>query len=215
MVRAERPAYGFFSRSSATTCSSRSAFQSNHSLSLCQHALRLGSNSRWAIRSKCGSVTSATTRTAHPINIIGPQAFRRVHLAMHGRVDSFVVVFQPGGLSHLFSVPADPCTNQHFDGRAVLGRSVDELRWRLGESESFTETPPDDGHYTCCGVWAPSPKTDVMWAARELLRRRGGLRISSMAEQAGLSVRQFERRFMSQMACLRSSMRVSHDSKRR
>ncbi len=61
--------------------------------------------------------------TTHPVNLIGAQSFRRVHLAMFGRVDSFVIVFQPGGLSRLFPVPADAFTNQHFDGRAALGPS--------------------------------------------------------------------------------------------
>ena len=136
--------------------------------------------------------------TAHAVNIIGAQTYCRVHLAMHGRVDSFAVVFQPGGLSHLFSVPGDAFTNQHFDGRAVLGRSVDELRSRLGESESFTKRSRTMDTYLLRRL-APSSQTDVISAAQELLRRHGCLRISGMAEQTGLSVRQFERRFMSQI----------------
>ena len=54
---------------------------------------------------------------AHPIALIGAQTFRRVDLIMHGRVDAFTIVFQPGGMLVLFSVPAEKLTNDHFDGR--------------------------------------------------------------------------------------------------
>ncbi len=40
--------------------------------------------------------------TTHPIALIGVQSYRRVQLAMRGRVDEFVILFQPGGLSDLF-----------------------------------------------------------------------------------------------------------------
>jgi hypothetical protein len=44
---------------------------------------------------------------AHPITLIGAQTFRRVDLVMHGRVDAFTIVFRPGGMFVLFSVPAE------------------------------------------------------------------------------------------------------------
>jgi hypothetical protein len=45
------------------------------------------------------------TRDAYPIALIGSQTFRRVELLMHGNIDAFTIVFQPGGVSTLFSVP--------------------------------------------------------------------------------------------------------------
>jgi hypothetical protein len=48
---------------------------------------------------------------ANPIALIGAQTFRRVDLIMHGRVDAFTIVFQPGGMFAFFSVPAEKLTN--------------------------------------------------------------------------------------------------------
>jgi AraC-like DNA-binding protein len=136
--------------------------------------------------------------TTHPIALIGVQAYRRVQLALRGRVDEFVVVFQPSGLSGLFRVPPDELTNRHFEGRAVLGRSVDELRCRLGEARSFAERVHVADEFLLARVPHGSP-SGVTVAARELHRHRGCVRISSLADMAGLGLRQFERRFTSEV----------------
>jgi AraC-like DNA-binding protein len=135
---------------------------------------------------------------AHAVAVIGAQTYRRVQLAMQGHVETFVIVFQPGGLSRLFSVPADALTNQHFDGRAVLGRSLDGLRSRLGESPSFAERIRVADNDLLRRVVRGSHR-GVTAAASELLYRRGSLRISALAQRAGLSLRQFERRFISEI----------------
>ena len=137
----------------------------------------------------------AGRETAHPCNIVGVQTYRRVALSMQGRLEGFVVLFQPGGLSALIGVPVDTLTNRHEDGRAVCGAWVGELRDRLGTSSSFAERV---GHADQCLLRrrpAPSVHRGVAAAARALLVRRGALRISQLVEQSGLSARQFERRF--------------------
>jgi AraC-like DNA-binding protein len=137
--------------------------------------------------------------TAHPVAVIGAQTYRRVHLAMRGHVETFVIVFQPGGLSHLFSIRADVLTDQHFDGRAVLDASVATLGCRLGESRSFEQRTCVVDSYLLRRPAALRSYGDVTAAARALRRGRGVLRVSDMADKAGVSVRQFERRFASQM----------------
>ena len=86
---------------------------------------------------------------AHPIALIGAQTFRRVDLVMHGRVDAFTIVFQPGGMFVLFSVPAEKLTNDHFDGEAALGRGLGELERRLGDATSFTDRVRVADEYLC------------------------------------------------------------------
>ena len=136
---------------------------------------------------------------AYPVNGVGVQPYRRVQLSMCGNADTFAVLFQPGGLSALFSVPADALTNQDFDGRAVLGAWVDNLRHRLGASSSFAERVRHADHdlLECCP--AQSVHGHVAAAARVLLARSGTLRISALVQQSGLSARRFERRFGSQI----------------
>ncbi|MEO8255912.1 MAG: helix-turn-helix domain-containing protein [Acidobacteriota bacterium] len=141
----------------------------------------------------------ASHETVHAMTVIGAQTYRRVQLALQGHVENFLIMFQPGGLSRLFSVPADALTNQHFEAGAVLGRSVERLRSRLGESSSFAERIRAADRYLLRRPVVRTWHRGVTAAAGLLLRSRGTLRISSMADSAGLSVRQFERRFVSEI----------------
>jgi AraC-like DNA-binding protein len=135
---------------------------------------------------------------AHAMTVVGTQTYRRVHLDVRGRIESFVIIFQPGGLSRLFSVQSEALTNQHFDARAVLGAPVDELRCRLGESMSFLERTHVANAFLLHRC-ARTESHDVTPIAREILRRSGRVRISDVAHMAGVSVRQLERRFVSQI----------------
>ena len=135
---------------------------------------------------------------AHAVTVIGTQTYRRVHLDVQGAVESFVVIFQPGGLSRLFSVPSEALTNRHFDARSVLGAAVDELRYRLGESTSFMERTRVANAFLLQRC-ARTEAHDVTPIARAILRWSGRVRISEVARMAGVSVRQLERRFVSQI----------------
>jgi AraC-like DNA-binding protein len=106
-------------------------------------------------------------------------------------------VFQPGGLSALLSGPADALTNQHFDGRAVCGAWVDDLRNRLGASPSFAARVRHADQCLLRRWLTPGAHPEVMAAARALLSRSGSLRIADLVAQSGLSARQFERIFAS------------------
>ena len=116
---------------------------------------------------------------------------------MRGNLDTFAVVFQPGGLPSLVSVPADALTNQLFDGPAVCGAWVNHLRSRLAASSSFAERVRHGDDYRLQRCPAASVRADVTAAARALLAGSGDLRIPALVEQSGLSARQFERRFAS------------------
>jgi AraC-like DNA-binding protein len=142
--------------------------------------------------------TKPRRETTHPVALIGVQSHRRVQLAMQGRVDEFVILFQPGGLSGLFPVPPDLLTNQHFEGRAVLGHSIEALRCRLGEAQSFAERIRVADEYLLARI-PPDSQSGVVAAAGRLHHHRGCLPISGLAQMAGLSLRQFERRFTAEV----------------
>jgi AraC-like DNA-binding protein len=114
---------------------------------------------------------------------------------MQGRVDAFTIVLQPGGLFGLFSVPAEELTNNDFDGEAVLGRRFGELERRLGDVSSFSDRVRIADQYLC----ARRPALDCMGAvahsASQVLLSAGCVRVSDLADAAGLGIRQFERRF--------------------
>ena len=136
---------------------------------------------------------------AHPVAVIGSQTFRRVELAMRGHIETFLIVFQPDGLFRLFSIPLRVLTNRHFEGAAVLGRTIDELANRLGECSSFAERAVYVDRYLLRRCSAGSPLTCIAAAANELQLQNGSVRISDLAARTGLSLRQFERRFITEI----------------
>jgi AraC-like DNA-binding protein len=164
---------------------------------------------------------SARHAQSAAVTVIGGQTHRRVELAVQGATESFVVIFQPGGISRLFSIAAETLTNQHFDARAALGSSIDGLRARLGESRSFAERTRAANAFFMHRC-ARAGSSDVAPIAREILRRRGCVRISDVAHMAGVSVRQLERRFASQIgmppklyariARFEAAVKAKHDS---
>jgi AraC-like DNA-binding protein len=132
---------------------------------------------------------------AHPIALIGAQTFRRVDLIMHGKVDAFTIVFQPGGMFALFSVPAEKLTNDHFDGEAALGRELGKLEHRLADATSFTDRVRVADEYLCVKRPAFDSVGGIADAAAKVLSTSGCVRVSDLAHHAGFGVRQFERRF--------------------
>jgi len=134
-------------------------------------------------------------RKAYPIALIGSQTFRRVELLMHGNIDAFTIVFQPGGLSTLFSVPAEELTNNDFEGEAVLGRGLGELLRQLGDVSSFADRALVADAYLCAKHHARDSISGISNAATRVLSSSGCVRVSDLAHHAGLGIRQFERRF--------------------
>jgi AraC-like DNA-binding protein len=134
-------------------------------------------------------------RNAYPIALIGAQTFRRVELLMHGTIDAFTIVFQPGGVSTLFSVPAAELTNDDFEGEVVLGRGLSELHRRLADVASFADRAQVADAYLCAKRPAFGSISGIASAATEVLSNSGRVRVSDLAHNAGLGIRQFERRF--------------------
>jgi AraC-like DNA-binding protein len=134
-------------------------------------------------------------RDAYPITVIGAQTFRRNELFMQERVDAFTIVFQPGGMFALFSVPAEILTDADFDGEAALGRGLGELERRLGDALSFTARVRVADEY----LSAKRPPSDcvssIVHAATEVHLNSGCVRVADLAHNTGLGIRQFERRF--------------------
>jgi AraC-like DNA-binding protein len=135
------------------------------------------------------------SRNAYPIALIGSQTFRRVELLMHGNIDAFTIVFQPGGVSTLFSVPPQELTNDDFEGESVLGRGLGELLRRLGDVCSFADRARVADTYLCAKRPAQDSISGITSAATRVLSSSGCARVSDLAHHAGLGIRQFERRF--------------------
>jgi AraC-like DNA-binding protein len=129
------------------------------------------------------------------IALVGAQTFRRVELVMRGRVDAFTIAFQPGGLSSLFSIPAVELTNSDFDGQAVLGHGLGVLHRRLGDVSRFSDRVRIADEFLCARRPASDSVGDLARSASMIIQSSGRVRVDHLAHNAGLGIRQFERRF--------------------
>jgi AraC-like DNA-binding protein len=136
--------------------------------------------------------------TPRPV-IIGLQTYRRVRLVAKRRLESFCIAFQPSGLFQLFGLPTQELTNHDFEASAVLGASVSHLQERLGACKSLQERVQIADHFLSRLCFARPYSDGVSAAANQILLLKGQTQIGGLAAQAGLSLRQFERRFAQQV----------------
>ena len=136
-----------------------------------------------------------TTENVRAVALVGARTCRSAELILSGAVDAFTIVFQPGAFSALFRVPAVELTNADFDGEEVLGRRVFELYARLGEVSDFR----DRVRVADCWLSALRPAAEslspIVGTAMAVIHSSGSVRVSELARQTGLGIRQFERRF--------------------
>jgi AraC-like DNA-binding protein len=138
-------------------------------------------------------------RVAYPAAIVGAQTFGRVQVVHRGNVDSFVVIFQLGGLFKLLSVPLHSLTDQDYEARSVMGSGVDELADQLGASRSSAERVRLADKYFLERSQNPCCSRDISALAGHLSKHRGSLKVVDLARESGSSMRQLERRFLEQI----------------
>jgi AraC-like DNA-binding protein len=134
-------------------------------------------------------------RSAYTVALIGAQTFRRVELIMHGRIDAFTIVFQPGGVSKLFSVPTAELTDGDFEGESALGPGIGELERQLGDTTSFADRVCVANAYLRERCPAFNSISGIVSATTAIHRNNGCVGVSDLARRSGLCIRQFERRF--------------------
>ena len=130
---------------------------------------------------------------------IGLQTHRRVRLKATGVLESFCIVFQPGALYALFKTPMHELTDHDYDSSAVLGRWVSSMFQRLGECQAFEDRADLANEVMMRHAEARSALDGVSAAAHAILRQHDPMSISALASEAGLGVRQFQRRYRDQI----------------
>jgi AraC-like DNA-binding protein len=113
-----------------------------------------------------------------------------------GNVLGFAIFLNPLAAWQLFRIPLHPLANQDFDATDILGPGVHEVWLRLAESRSFSQQVQIAETYLLPFARNAQLSTTIMRAAHHLFHHKGPIRVEKMASQAGLGVRQFERRFL-------------------
>jgi AraC-like DNA-binding protein len=131
--------------------------------------------------------------------VVGPQTYRRVEMQLRGALDTFVIVFQPDGLHRLFSLPMHQLTDKDYEAHSVLGGFISNARERLGNAKSFEERVGLVNEFLSHQALRAHSFDGISAAANRIFLAGGRVGIPALADTAGLSVRQFERRFVQQV----------------
>jgi AraC-like DNA-binding protein len=135
-------------------------------------------------------------RKSPAIVVVGPQTCRRLEMQLRGALESFVIMFQPDGLHRLFSIPMYELTNRDYEGPSVLGAFVSRIQSHLGGCKTLEQRARCVDGFLLHRVMDSRSYDGISAAANRLVRSGGRLEIAALADRAGLSMRQFERRFI-------------------
>jgi AraC-like DNA-binding protein len=131
--------------------------------------------------------------------VMGPYTRRTVDLHLQGKLKSFAIMLQPDGLQRLFGLPTAEMTDRAYDAHSVLGCSFTRAWQILGEAASFEERVRLVNELLFRQSLR-SPRVDgISDAANRMILTGGRADLLALADGAGLSSRQFARRFIRQV----------------
>ncbi|WP_128913680.1 helix-turn-helix domain-containing protein [Granulicella sibirica] len=120
-------------------------------------------------------------------------------MQLHGSLDTFVIGFQPDGLFRLFGVPTNELTDCDLEAHSVLGSTITRVAEQLGNSTCFSERVRIVEQALVPRALRCSSTDAISAAVSAISAARGSAGIPVLASNAGISVRQFERRFLQQV----------------
>jgi len=133
------------------------------------------------------------------IAVVGPSAYRPLNVRLRGGLESFAIFFQPLAFWQLFRVSIRELANRHYDCCDVVGAEIQELNNKMADTGSFSKRVEMVEKYLLRKASGSLQNTPIMKAALHMFECKGIARISDIANQASLSLRQFERRFTSEI----------------
>lgn len=145
------------------------------------------------------SLDGGAEQPAPAMALVGPQSYRRARLMLSGELHVFSIHFQPGGFHVLFGVAMQALVDEGVPAADVMGVAAHDLRDRVLLAQGF------DGRIAAFEAWLVArdahllPIDPVARAAAALRDAGGQFGIGSLARAAGLSERQFTRRFTMQV----------------
>lgn len=111
----------------------------------------------------------------------------------------FGIFLKPAALWQLFRIPPAVLANENGDGRDLIGSGIHTLWLRLSECKRFHHRIQVAEEYLLPFAINALPKSPVMKSAQYACLHRGAVRIEDLANSSGLSLRQYERRFTTEI----------------
>jgi AraC-like DNA-binding protein len=143
--------------------------------------------------------TDGTSKVVPLIHIVGSQKAHTGVGHFVGRHLGFGIFFKPQALWQLFRIPPAEIADQNGEGTEILGKGLNTLWLQLAECRSFQERILTAERYLLPFAINATAKTLILKSAQYLYANRGSIRIEDLANHSGLSLRQYERRFVAEV----------------
>jgi AraC-like DNA-binding protein len=140
-------------------------------------------------------VSDGSRLQTYQIAVVGPSTYRQLNVRLRSGLESFAIFFQPLAFWQLFRVPISELANRHYDCCDVVGAEIQELNNKMAETISFPARVELVEEFLLRKASRSLGNTPIMNAALHMFACNGTTRISGIADQTSLSLRQFERRF--------------------
>jgi AraC-like DNA-binding protein len=116
-----------------------------------------------------------------------------------GHILAFAIFLKPLSLWPLFRIPSNVIFNRDYDAELLLGREILDLWSKLAECETFEARVLAAERYLLPFASRSRGRTLITRTAHHMLDCKGAVRIDEIADQARLSMRQYERRFLEEI----------------
>ena len=144
-------------------------------------------------------IDGGSLQTAPETVVVGPQGSRRTHLYVSGEVHIFNILLQPAGLNRLVGIDMTALVDEGVPARDVIGKDALMLSDAVRLAADFDSRVAAAERWFGMMLDGSARQDGIDYTSRLMLTMRGRVRIDSLAERSGLSARQFQRRFTSQV----------------
>jgi AraC-like DNA-binding protein len=138
---------------------------------------------------------SGAVETAPRAVVVGPATYRRADLVLPGHLLVFTIQFQASGFHQLFRLPVADLVDRAYEAQSMIGSRVTGLEQRLADAGDFEERVRLATAFLLRYRNPGTTLDPVAIVANRALAGYRPVRVAQAAHEAGLSTRQFERRF--------------------
>ncbi len=131
--------------------------------------------------------------------VVGPQGARRIQMYVSGDVHVFNILLQPAALNRLIGVDMTSLVNEGMAAQDVLGKRATRLSDAVRSARDFASRVAAAERWFGNLLESDGAVDGIDLASRYLLAARGRVRIDTLIDKSGLSARQFQRRFTTQI----------------
>jgi AraC-like DNA-binding protein len=133
------------------------------------------------------------------VHFVGSQTAASSYAQFSGRHDTFGIFLKPLACWQLLRIPPSAFANENGHGSELIGNDIGELWLRLAEKNTFQERIRVAQEYLLPFARNALKKTLIMETAQLAYSRNGAVGIQDLANQSALSLRQYERRFVTEV----------------